>query len=324
MSLKHIQRALGALWLIVGLLQVQPQMFTMRMVPNILLPIVSGQPAPVATSLLEISHVIAQNLTIANLLFAVIQVEIGLFLLLDLWVRETVIASLVWSLLVWYGGEGMGLLLTGHASVLTGAPGPVLFYALLGLLVYPRATVNAAAPSADHRASLISLKQLRWILAGFWGFAALLQLQPYWWQPGNLPGVISDLIDQGGLDKVLVDPTLQPLAAFPAALEVPLNGALILAFLGLGIALVVARTEQLRTWLVVSIVFSVLMWWGTQAFGLLFTGLATDVSSGPLLVLTALACWPSAAQQPAQTQPDHTVELLDGKVEQPEKVISLA
>jgi hypothetical protein len=67
---------------------------------------------------------------------------------------------------------------------------------------------------------------------------------------------------------------------------------LIELFLGLGIALVFVKQSQLRPWLVLSMVFSVAIWWGVQALGLLFTGMTTDVNSGPLLILMALACWP--------------------------------
>ncbi len=40
-----------------------------------------------------------------------------------LWVRAAVIASIIWALIVWYGGEGMSMLFTGQAGFLTGAPG---------------------------------------------------------------------------------------------------------------------------------------------------------------------------------------------------------
>ena len=55
-----------------------------------------------------------------------------------------------------------------------------------------------------------------------------------------------------------------------------------------------AKGLWLRLLLLISILLSLLIWWFTEAFGMIFTGMATDVNSGPLLILVALACWPMA------------------------------
>lgn len=295
-SQRGLRSALGILWLIDGLLQLQPRMFTPSMVDSILWPTLEGQPAPIAASLHPIITVLAQHLTLTNVLIAIIECEIGLFLLAGLWIRGTVIVSLVWSLLVWVGGEGLGMIFTGQSSILTGAPGGVLLYALLGLLVYPRKTSSPRAAARSRSAALLSPVQFRRILAGFWIFAALLQLQPYWWVQGSLSGVFGDMVGQGGLNGFLLDPTFRTLESVTAAWELPLNAVLVELFLVLGIALALVKQEQLRPWLVLSIVLSGLIWWGTQALGMLLTGMTTDVNSGPLLILMALACWPKASR----------------------------
>ena len=59
------------------------------------------------------------------------------------------IASIVWAFIVWFGGEGMSMLFTGTASILSGAPGAVLLYPLLGFTVYPRKKSAAAALGRD-------------------------------------------------------------------------------------------------------------------------------------------------------------------------------
>ena len=51
--------------------------------------------------------------------------------------QASLVVSVVWALIAWYGSEGMGMLPTGGASVLVGAPGAFLLYALLGLAAYP-------------------------------------------------------------------------------------------------------------------------------------------------------------------------------------------
>jgi hypothetical protein len=297
LSRKTLQRVLGVLWLIDGLLQLQPLMFTGNMINGIMRPMLQGQPEIFEPSLQFIVNQTSLHLVEVNLLIAVVQVLLGLgFLFLpDRWVKELVIASFVWAFIVWYGGEGMSILLTGTGSVLSGAPGAVLLYPLLGLAVYPRkrskaSSNDAAAKTRDD--GLLSRRVLRWVLVGFWFFAALLQLQPNWWQPGQISGTIGAMVGQGGLNSVLVDPVLTQVSNATANIEIPLNIALIVVFLAIGIGLVVARDKQLRPFLIASIIMSVVIWYCSEAFGMILTGMATDFNSGLLLVVMALAVWP--------------------------------
>ena len=288
LSLKRIRQILGVLWLIDGLLQLQPQMFTMNMVNKVLDPITTGQPAFIASNLQWIVTVITNNLVAANIVIAVVQIVLGLLFLSGRWVRGTVIVSIVWAFLVWYGGEGMSLLLTGQGSALTGAPGAVLLYPLLGLLVYPRT-------GDDEQQGLLPRSAFRWVLAGFWFLSALLQLQPYWWQSGQISGAINGMVGMGGGNSFSVDPVLNPLAKATATLEVPLNSILIVVFLALAVGLVIVKEKQIRPVLIVSLVVSGILWYGTQALGGIFTGMATDFNSGLLLIVMTLACWPKIA-----------------------------
>src|ERR1700674_1979847 len=140
LSRKTLQRILGVLWLIDGLLQLQPLMFTGNMINSIMKPMLQGQPGIIEPSLQFIVTQTTLHLTAVNIVIAIVQILLGLgFLLLsDRWIKEVVIVSIFWAFIVWYGGEGMSMLLTGQASVLTGAPRAVLLYSLLGLAVYPR------------------------------------------------------------------------------------------------------------------------------------------------------------------------------------------
>jgi hypothetical protein len=191
----------------------------------------------------------------------------------------------------------MNMMLTGTASVLTGAPGAVLLYPLLGLAVIPRKQSTTTPRGATRKTGddgLLSRRLLRYILAGFWCFAALLQLQPYWWQHSQISQVIGNMVGRGGLNGNMVDPILQRLSDVTANIETPLNSALIFVFLGLGIALAVVKQEQLRPALIVSIGTSLAIWYFAEALGMILTGMATDFNSGLLLVGIALACWPKA------------------------------
>jgi hypothetical protein len=298
LSRKTLQRIIGVLWLIDGLLQLQPQMFTMNMVNGIMKPMLQGQPGIFEPSLQFIVNQTTLHLTTVNLVIAIVQILLGLsFLFLSgNWVKWLVLASIVWAFIVWYSGEGMNMLLTGTASILTGAPGAVLLYPLLGLAVYPRKQ-STTSTSATRKASddgLLSRHLLRYIIAGFWCFAALLQLQPYWWQDVQISQTIGAMVGQGGLNAVLVDSLLIQISNATANIEVPLNIALIAVFLAIGIGLAVVKDEQMRPFLIASIIVSFLFWYFSQAFGMILTGMATDFNSGLLVVVIGLACWPNA------------------------------
>jgi hypothetical protein len=300
LSRKMLQRILGTLWLIDGLLQLQPQMFTMNMVNGVMKPMLEGQPGLLEANLQWIVQVTTENLTAVNLLIAIVQIILGIWFIIGFEVEWAVIVSLVWALVVWYAGEGLSMLLTGSASILTGAPGAVVLYPLLGFAIWPRrakgvkdAPTGSETTAATREDGLISRLQLRSILAAFWVFGALLQLQPHWWQPGQISGAISDMVGQGGLNAFLVDPILQGFSQLTTSAEIPLNIALIVIFLAIGIALFFAKGNGLRAALVASIVVSLLLWYFAQGFGMIFTGMATDFNSGLLLVVIALACWPT-------------------------------
>jgi hypothetical protein len=194
--------------------------------------------------------------------------------------------------MVWFGGEGMSMLLTGQASMLTGAPGAVLFYTLLALVLYPRRKQTVEGDSIG----ILSRFQLRWIFAAFWLFAALLQLQPYWWQPGQISQTIGALSGQDGWNSLLVDPTLNWLSHITNNGEIMFNIALILVFMEVGIGLLIASADHIHPLLVPSVALSFVIWWSVEGFGMIFTGMTTDFNSGLLLIVIALACWPHTRQ----------------------------
>ena len=318
LSRKTLQRILGVIWLIDGIIQLFPQMWTMNMVNGIMKPMLNGQPGIFEPSLQFIVNQTTLHLFEVNLLISVVQICLGLgFLFIsDRWVKWLVFSSIVWALIVWYGGEGMNMLFTGTSSILTGAPGAVLLYPLLGLAVIPRAHSTTADASTTRRTGddgLLSRRVLRYILAGFWCFAALLQLQPYWWQQGQISQAIGAMVGMGGWNSVLVDPILTQISNATANIETPLNIALIVVFLAIGIGLFVVKDEQVRPFLIASIIVSALFWYFSQAFGGIFTGMATDFNSGLLVVVISLACWPKAQSLSAErAQPAQDVQKSEG------------
>ncbi len=295
-----LRQIMGALWLIDGLLQLQPQMFTMNMVSGMLVPTINGQPALIADNLYGIVTFTSQYLTPINWGIAIIQVIIGMCLLSNRWVKQAIILSALWALIVWYGGEGMSMLLTGQGSILTGAPGAVLLYPLLTFTFYPREKANG-------KTGILSRLQLRYILAGFWLFAALLQIQPYWWQPGQISQEISAMYSPDTLSGVVIDPSLHWLAGITSGIEIPLNISLIVIFLGIGIALLFVKTKAIHFVLTASVIMILIVWWSNEALGMILTGMATDFNSGLLVIVMSLACWPTVRQNVTHFQKNRRI-----------------
>ena len=132
-----IRIGFGLLWILDGLLQVQPSM-PLGLPSGVIQPAAVGSPD-------WVQHLVNSGVTIWNnhpieaaAATVWIQVGLGLWLLVaprGRWSRLGGIAGAGWGLLVWAFGEAFGGLLVPGASWLFGAPGAVLFYVVAGVLV---------------------------------------------------------------------------------------------------------------------------------------------------------------------------------------------
>ena len=169
---RGIQVTLGLLWILDGMLQLQPAMLTSRFATQVIAPAGDGQPAFVSWPVQTAARVIGHQPVLADLAFAVIQLALGAGLLYPRTARRALAASVAWALAVWYLGEGLGGLFGGGASLLTGAPGAALVYAVVAV---------AAAPPRAGRAGASDGHPARWTAAAWaalWIGGAVLQLLP--------------------------------------------------------------------------------------------------------------------------------------------------
>jgi hypothetical protein len=144
---RHLQVTLGLLWLLDGVLQAQPFMFTSGFATQVIAPVGQGQPGFVSDPVHWVSTVIAAHPVAWNVPFAGIQLLLGVGLLVRRTARVTLAASIVWALGVWYLGEGLSGLASGQASLITGAPGSALLYAILAAAAWPRGNSSREAPA---------------------------------------------------------------------------------------------------------------------------------------------------------------------------------
>ena len=147
---RAIRVALGVIWIFDAALQYQPRTRG-RVCSQMISPMAAGQPAPVAWVINNAAHLIGPDPGVWNFIFVTLQLAIGVGLLAPCTVKPALVTMFVWSFGVWWIGEGFGQILTAHTSPLTGAPGAVLVYALIGVLVWPRSAapttpVNAVRP----------------------------------------------------------------------------------------------------------------------------------------------------------------------------------
>ncbi|MCL6596875.1 MAG: hypothetical protein K6V73_11820, partial [Firmicutes bacterium] len=169
MDRRTLRRLLGGLWLLDGMLQLQPGMWTMNMVNQTMVQAAGDQPAPLAHLIIWGQTVVTAHLVAFNAGVAGIQIVLGLWLLSGRRPRPALAASVAWALAVWLFGEGLGDLLTGGALVATGAPGAVVLYAALALLAWP-------ADAAGARPAPVAARAAAGLLAAVWLLGAALDL----------------------------------------------------------------------------------------------------------------------------------------------------
>ena len=180
---RTLQRALGAIWVIDGLLKFQPDLFKSSFVSDVISPMAAGQPSLVASTINQTATLLSHGTTVWVTLFGLIEVAIGVALFFRRTVKQALVASFVWGAGVYLFGEGFGRVLTGQTSPLQGAPGAVCFYLLLGVLVWPksdraddRVRVGAESSAAGHGPLGGTGSLLAW--AAIWLFQAIIWLFP--------------------------------------------------------------------------------------------------------------------------------------------------
>jgi hypothetical protein len=273
-----LRRVLGAIWLLDGLLQLQPGMWTMDMVVNIMKPGVSGQPPAIQALLNWAIQIAGFHVDLVNATVAAVQLVLGVALLAGWSPRAALAASMVWSLVIWTFGESLGALLTGQALFLTGAPGAVLLYGFLAVLAWP----------VDGRPQVAGW--VRYALGVLWLLAAALQFQPAYLNANGLRQALGTM--------VLGQPALLARSISWAAHVAAGRGmaaAWLLGGLQLALAAGLFFARNVRPWLATGMVWCALCWWFGQAMGMILSGMGTDPNTAPLVVLFALAAWPAPA-----------------------------
>lgn len=287
---RTLQVALGLLWLLDAALQLQPFMFTKSFAKAGIAPAGAGQPAIVSGPVHVAAQVVALHPVMANSVFAGIQLALALGLLFRPTVRYALTASIVWASAVWWLGEGLGGLTSGE-TLLTGAPGAALLYAVVALVAWP-----TREGGGRERPSTYAIPA--WAL--LWAAGAGLQLAA-----GN---------DSGGALRMSLSDAGSDAPRWIAALDDALSRQHIANW---SVAALVAVEVLVAVWALIpgtarfvsvglGSIIILAAWLLLQGLGDLTTGQATDPNTGALVVLLGLAAvaaptrgsvWPQARQE---------------------------
>lgn len=279
-SARVLRIGLAALWIFDGLLQAQPDMSS-EFVPYVLVPVMSGQPTWLAHWMITGAVWWGRQPVLSDIAVLLLQLTIGLLLLSRdaVSVRVGAYLSLIWGLAVWVMGEGLGGLLAGSPSWLTGAPGSALLYSFCSGLLLARPDVWSGG--AIRRLVKVCLGIL-WIVMGW------LQLtvgSAHWTAANVIQWMISmaDMQQPAFLSRLLTSFS-RLLAAHPAMFTV-LFGT-VLFVLGIG-----SLVQYGSRWLLVStLVWLLFTWVIALDFGI-FGGLGTDPGTPPVVALLLWATW---------------------------------
>ena len=308
LSRRTLCYVLGLLWLLDGALQLQSFMFTAGFAHQVIAPAAAGQPWFVAVPINWNARLIGGHPALLNAFFAGTQLALGSGFILKRTIRVAIIASSAWAVCVWYLGEGLGGLASGHVTALVGAPGAAILYVVLAAAAWPVGPVAGDQVNGSGPSPLSLRRPPRWVI-GFWSAlwlgSAVLNLLPRNFSASALSSQVS----------VNISSVPSWLAAGDRAVASGierggLEGVLATVMIELAIGLLsLSRSRFQLPAVYAGMALAGLYWAVGQSFGQLFSGQATDPSTGPLVVAVGLAAigairsQGSARQSPSRAAP---------------------
>ena len=267
----------GLLWIFDGILQAQPKMAG-GLASQVIEPIAAASPTWVQRLVNWGGTAWSYHPIQAGAASVWIQVGIGAWLIVasrGFWSRLAGVAGVGWGLIVWAFGESFGGIFAPGLSLLTGAPGAVLIYAVAGALI-------ALPEGAWHSPRLGRL-----LLVGLGLFflgMALLQAWPGrgFWQgtldgkPGTLAGMVQSM--SGTAQPHFLSALLSGFGSFDASNGFAVNLVVVIALTAMGTIFLTGRPRLVRYTVGFGIVFCLADWVLVQDLGFL-GGLGTDPNS---------------------------------------------
>lgn len=276
-----IQISLGLIWLVDGALQFQSFMYGGGFITT-LKATGAGQPPWVADTVNWAANTMQSHQAPLNTLFALLQIWIGVGLLNRRTAKPALAVSLAWSLLVWWVGEGFGMLFMSMSSPLSGAPGAAILYVMVALVVWP----------SERPGGLLGVRGAKLMWGALWLVMAWLWLG----SAGSSPNATSEAINGAPSGLGWLTQVQEWLATASRGHGLAIGLMLAAASAAIGIA--VMRNWHPGAFLGLSVFINLAFWVMGQGFGGMFTGAATDPNAAPLFCLLACAMY-ALIRQPA-------------------------
>ena len=277
---RTFQLVLATVWLLDAVLQLQPFMFTpgSNGFSGMLNNLAAGNPGWVAHSITWNASNVSHNPVLTNSVFACVQFLIGFGIVWKRSLKPALALSILWSLSVWWFGEGLGNIAHGGATPFGGGPGAVLFYAVLAVLLWP--SEGSDRPFVAARS--VGVTAARAIWAVVWGLLAVLAVVGSGRSPQALHDLVAAYTGQPGwlgrIDRATASMFLHHGTAAAILL------AVVCAVAAVGVYL---PPQVTKVTLVLAMVTFVFIWVATEDFGGILAGGATDPNSGPLVIILA-------------------------------------
>ena len=289
---------LATIWLVDGILQLQSFFFTKSFGLQMISGMSQGNPSVIARPIAWSGTTIGHHAVLTDASFAVAQTAMAVAIAWRPSVKIGLAVSVAWAVGVWWVGEGLGGVLNGTANPVNGAPGAVMIYALLAVLLWPSDRAGQKAPFIAARAVGASVAKGLWLT--LWGSLSYFAV------------LGANRSSQGLHDLITTEASGEPgwvvWIDHHAASLVDHNGLAVMVVLAMLLLVVAVGTFLPRSFANATValagVIGLTFWVVGENFGALFTNGATDVNSGPLLILLAVAYW----RWTTQSGPAHASE----------------
>ena len=269
---RYIRIFLGFLWVIDGVLQLQPEM-SFGFVSFVINPAVSQSPSFIGQVLRPAIELWLSHPVFLDAISGVAQIFIGMGILIYrqgkrlrifLWI------SLLWSLYLWILGEAFGGIFIKGASYLTGFPGSALIYAVISILLISYSDTGALK------------RDIAAFMAGLFTISTVLQAIPQYgfWKAENLFNIPSSLVINQ--QPLILSEWLRAISLSFYYHDMVWNLAFVVAMAATAILWIIRpKISALLT-----IIFSLFVWFVGQDFGVL-GGYGTDPNTAlPVILLT--------------------------------------
>lgn len=284
---------LGILWLIDGLAQLQPKMFTSQFPSQVVTPSGVGQPGFVSGLIHFSVHIFLINPVLFNSFILAAQLSLGVLILNRATSLIGLKLSVLWGLFVWIVGEGYGGLFGFNANLLGGFPGAALIYVFLALGAI-------ALNKKDNNERSFKGYWLYLVWAGTWVAGGIYQLLSAQSSLNMFISMVNGSRGQPGwLYSIKTNFASSLTNLMPVGHQaMSMNSAnssggywfiLVLAVIEITIGLCIFIPKKI-SWFFISsgILLSLLFWVVGQELGGYYTGTATDLNTAPLIILLGL------------------------------------